>query len=67
MDNPKLENLWDFHPNLTMSTGGVLVRMNPRLCPNKIEPLVKLTSRNNTNMANVDISKTTNGNDVACM
>ncbi|KAK3733279.1 hypothetical protein QZH41_011124, partial [Actinostola sp. cb2023] len=67
MDNPQLETMWGFNPNLTITVGGVLVRMNPRLCPSKIQPLVNILKRTNTSSGrHIDISETTNGYDVAC-
>ncbi|XP_031558117.1 putative insulin-like peptide receptor [Actinia tenebrosa] len=67
MENPKLEAMWDYFPNFTIKHGGLLVRMNPRLCTNKIEPLIDVLKWNNSsNGQNIDVSQTTNGNDVAC-
>lgn len=67
MENPKLEAMWDYFPNFTIKDGGLLVRMNPRLCANKIEPLVDVLKWNKSSDGrSVDVSQTTNGNDVAC-
>jgi hypothetical protein len=67
MENPKLEAMWDYFRNFTIKNGGLLVRMNPRLCTNKIEPLIGVLNWNSSSKTrSVDISQTTNGNDVAC-
>ena len=68
LDNPKLEAMWPFQQNLTVSEGGIMVHLNPYLCPGKITPLVNdiLKWNRNDTKRNIDISGTTNGNAVAC-
>ncbi|EDO47651.1 predicted protein, partial [Nematostella vectensis] len=68
MDNPKLEALWDFRSDLQITAGGILVRMNPRLCPGRIDPLVNdVLQWTNASLGRpVDVSQTSNGNAVAC-
>ena len=68
LDNPKLEALWPFQPNLSITAGGIMVHLNPHLCPNRINPLVDdiLKWNRSDSRRNIDISDTTNGNAVAC-
>lgn len=68
LDNPKLEALWPFQPNLSITAGGIIVHLNPHLCPNRINPLVDdiLMWNRSDSGRNIDISDTTNGNAVAC-
>lgn len=68
LDNPKLEALWPFQPNLSITAGGIIVHLNPHLCPNRINPLVDdiLMWNRSDSRRNIDISDTTNGNAVAC-
>ena len=68
LDNPKLEAMWPFQQNLSISAGGILVHLNPHLCPGKINPLVNdilKWDRSDTHRI-IDISETTNGNTAAC-
>nr|XP_058940896.1 putative insulin-like peptide receptor [Pocillopora verrucosa] len=67
-DNPKLEALWPFQQNLTIIEGGIMVHLNPYLCPSQITPLINDILKWNRNDSNrvLDISDTTNGNAVAC-
>lgn len=67
-DNPKLEALWPFQQNLTISEGGIMVHLNPYLCPSKVNPLIDdiLKWNRNDSKRVLDISDTTNGNAVAC-
>ena len=68
LDNPKLEAMWPFQQNLSISAGGILVHLNPHLCPGKINPLVNdilKWDRSDTHRI-IDISETTNGNAAAC-
>ena len=68
LDNPKLEAMWPFQQNLSISAGGILVHLNPHLCPGKINPLVNdilKLDRSDTQRI-IDISETTNGNAAAC-
>ena len=68
LDNPKLEAMWPFQQNLSISAGGIMVHLNPYLCPGKINPLVNDILRWNRSdtQRSVDISDTTNGNAAAC-
>ena len=68
LDNPKLEAMWPFQQNLTISEGGIMVHLNPFLCPSKISPLVNNVLRWNKNDSkrSIDISDTSNGNAMAC-
>ena len=68
LDNPKLEAMWPFQQNLTISDGGIMVHLNPFLCPSKISPLVNnvLMWNKNDSKRSIDISDTSNGNAMAC-
>ncbi|KAL9987226.1 hypothetical protein ACROYT_G001497 [Oculina patagonica] len=68
LDNPKLEAMWPFEQNLTISKGGIMVHLNPFLCPSRISPLVNdiLKWDKNDTDRKIDISDTTNGNAMAC-
>lgn len=68
LDNPKLEAMWPFQQNLTISEGGIMVHLNPFLCPSKISPLVNNVLRWNKtdSKRSIDISDTSNGNALAC-
>lgn len=68
LDNPKLEAMWPFQQSLTISNGGIMVHLNPFLCPSRINPLVDdiLKWNRSDSRRNIDISDTTNGNAVAC-
>ena len=68
LDNPKLEAMWPFQRNLTISDGGIMVHLNPFLCPSKISPLVNnvLMWNKNDSKRSIDISDTSNGNAMAC-
>ena len=68
LDNPKLEAMWPFQQNLTISEGGIMVHLNPFLCPSKISPLVNNVLRWNKtdSKRSIDISDTSNGNAMAC-
>ena len=68
LDNPKLEAMWPFQQNLSISAGGIMVHLNPYLCPGTINPLVndiRKWNRSDTQRS-IDISVTTNGNAAAC-
>lgn len=68
LDNPKLEALWPFQQNFSIREGGIMVHLNPHLCPNEINPLVDdfLKWNRSDNSRSIDISDSTNGNAVAC-
>lgn len=68
LDNPKLEAMWPFQQNLSISEGGIMVHLNPFLCPSRISPLVNdvLKWNKNDSKRSIDISDTTNGNAMAC-
>ena len=68
LDNPKLEAMWPFQRNLTISVGGIIVHLNPHLCPGRINPLVNdiLKWNRSDTSRNIAISDTTNGNAVPC-
>ena len=68
LDNPKLEAMWPFQQNLSISAGGIMVHLNPYLCPGKINPLVNdiLRWNRSATQRSIDISDTTNGNPGAC-
>ena len=68
LDNPKLEAMWPFQQNLSISQGGIMVHLNPYLCPSRISPLVNdiLKWDKNDSKRSIDISDTTNGNAMAC-
>ena len=68
LDNPKLEAMWPFEQNLSITVGGIMVHLNPYLCPGKINPLVNdiLKWNRSDTQRSIDISETTNGNAAAC-
>ena len=68
LDNPKLEAMWPFQKNLSISAGGMMVHLNPYLCPSRISPLVDdiMKWNRSDSRRHIDISDTTNGNAVAC-
>lgn len=66
LDNQNLQKLWDWSPNstFTIGAGKVYFHFNPKLCWQEIEAL-----RNKTGLGEFDeheVSKTTNGDKVAC-
>ena len=68
LDNPKLEAMWPFQQNLSISAGGIMVHLNPYLSPGKINPLMDdiLKWNRSDTQRRIDISDATNGNAVAC-
>ncbi|XP_077870330.1 insulin-like peptide receptor [Saccoglossus kowalevskii] len=68
LDNQNLQHLfdWEQKPSLTMDRGKLFFHFNPNLCPSHITELENHVGLGGQERLDVDISTTTNGNQVAC-
>ncbi|KAK2190050.1 hypothetical protein NP493_91g05005 [Ridgeia piscesae] len=67
LDNQNLQEVWHVtkHPNLTIHNGKVFFHHNRKLCLNKIEEFIRSVGLENVTEEK-DVSRTSNGDQVAC-